>query len=172
MQFAIGDIILYLLFIIPVALWLYVRVRVVSKQKKYWKEIVANKDEYGKIIAGAVTETKILESEFIDREGAEIFIDALKKFPPVDDAIKTISFMRGFINAIEKNPELLEDKEKIRREVVRPLMQQCLFFLAVMDNEIRKLIEDRVKKAEETGEDMEEIIKPLLQDAVNIVASW
>jgi len=171
MQFAIGDIILYLLFIIPIALWLYVRMRFVSKQKKYWREIVSNKDEYSKIIVSAVTETKILEKDFIDEVGAKLFIESFKKFPPVDDVIKTISFMRGFISAIEKNPELLEDKEKIQREVVRPLMQQCLFFLAVMDTEIRKIIEDRVKKAEEAGEDTEELIKPLLQAAVSIISS-
>lgn len=171
MQFTVGDIILYLLFIIPIGLWLYVRMRFVSKQKKYWKEIVSNKEEYSRLIVGTVVETGILESDFIDKEGAKLFIESFRKFPPVDDIIKTISFMRGFISAIEKNPELLEDKERIRKEVVRPLMQQCLFFLAVMNTEIRKIIEDRVKSAEETGENMEELIKPLLQEAINIISS-
>ncbi len=172
MQFNIGDIILYLMFIIPIALWLYVRMRFVSKQKKYWKEMVSNKAVYGKIIARAVTETNILEEDFINKEDAETFIEALRKLPPVDDVIKTISFMRGFVSAVDKNPELLEDKEKIQREVVRPLMQQCLFFLAVMDSDIRKIVEERVKKAEEAGENMENLIKPLLQEAVQIVSIW
>lgn len=162
----------YILLIAPIAIWLYMKMKYVREQKKFWREMIGNKKIYGRVLAEAVSKSQILETEFIDQEIAEDLIRALSELPPVEEIKKTIIFLSQYRAVIKENPELLDQKENIKEKIVKPVMRQFLYFLAVMDEEIRSNIEKEVKDAEEKGENVEERIKLLLQMAVNTALSW
>jgi len=157
---------------VPLFVWLFLRFRYISTQKKLWREIINNKSTYGKKLASTLLETKIISEEFLDTEDAEKIINAMAAFPPVEEVKATILFLRKYQTLVNDNPEILEDKSFVRREIALPLMRHFLFFLAIMDEEIRKIIEAQVKEAEREGRNIDFIVPPLLKAAVDLANTW
>jgi len=136
----------------------------VRVQRKLWNEFISNKDKYEIILAEAINDTKLLTEEFIDTEDGKRLIKALNKLPMVEAVRSTIVFLGRFIMAAERNPEVLEERDRIRESIVIPLMKQFIFIFAVIDKDVREIVEERVKKADEEGIQLENIVSPLLKE--------
>ncbi len=172
MFITLGDLLLYIILLVPLAIWFYVKARYVSRQRRLWNEMISNKCVYGRALAEAISDTKMLEEDYLDKEGAKTLMVAMLEFPQVEDVQRTVAFLKGFIGAIEKDPTILERRDMIKERIVIPLMRQFLYFLAVLDEGIRKTIEQQIKQAEETGQNVEDLIKPMLKTAVDTALTW
>jgi len=170
-QISFGELLLYVFLIVPLLIWITLRLRYKATQKRLWLEILNNKKYYGNVLAKAIKETNILDEEFIGQKDAEVLIGAMAQFPQTEEVRGTILFLKRYTELIEKNPAVLEDKEAIRTQVVIPIMRQFLYFLAIMDEEIRKMLEKTIGEAKDV-DNIDLIIRPMLKNAVDIAVQW
>lgn|GEM_PF-6004230 len=161
-----ADFFFYFLLLAILIIWLFTRIQRTRQQQKLWKEFTTNKEKYEVIMASAINQTKLLDEEFLDAEGGRRIIKALYQLPMVDAVRSTIVFLGGFVAKVEKNPEILNDREMIRENIVIPLAKQFIFLFAVIDKDIREFVEQEIEKADRAGMELETIIIPLLTSII------